>query len=82
MSEIQKLLYSCEEAGASIALSPRTLYNNVSLARKGKAEYLIKPRYKGKRLMFHIDDLRAFADSLPSEPQVKRKPRLKAEAGK
>lgn len=76
MSEAVKLLYSIREAASAISLSPMTLYNNLSLARKGKAEYIIKPRYHGGRVLFHIDDLRAFADSRPSEPQVIRKMKL------
>ena len=78
MSEIQKLLYSVKEAAFCVSLSPRTLYNDVSLVRQGKKpNYLIKPHYQGKRLMFHIDDLKAYADSLPTEIQVirKKKPR-------
>lgn len=72
-----KLLYSVKETGDAISLADGTLYNNVSLARKGKVPYLIKPRYQGKRLLFHIDDIKAYAASLPTEIQVirKRKPK-------
>lgn len=72
-----KILYSAKETGDLISLSEGTLYNNVSLARKGKAAYLIRPRYQGKRLLFHVDDIKAYAASLPREIQVirKRKPK-------
>lgn len=56
----------------------RTFYNDISLVRKGKkADYLIQPRYKGKRVFFHVDDLKKFADSLSLTPEVvyKHKPK-------
>lgn len=79
MNQVQKFLYSVEEAAFAISMSPRTFYNDISLVRKGKKSgYLIRPRYKGRRVFFHVDDLKAFANSLSCEPEVKRKLKVKA----
>lgn len=71
MNEVIKFLYSVEEAAFSLSMSPRTFYNDISLVRrKKKNDYLIKPRFKGRRVFFHVDDLRAFADNLSLKPEI------------
>lgn len=58
-----KRLLSVEEAAIYLGLSPRTIYNGV--APGSKNPFPIKPKRFGKRRLFDIRDLDAFADSLP-----------------
>jgi predicted DNA-binding transcriptional regulator AlpA len=64
MNESPKRLLSVEEAAIYLGISPRTIYNGV--APRSKNPFPIKPKRYGKRRLFDIRDLDAFADSLPT----------------
>jgi len=59
-----KRLLSVREAGQYLGLSPRTIYNGI--APGSKDPFPIRPKRYGKRRLFDVRDLDAFADSLPT----------------
>jgi hypothetical protein len=58
-----KRLYSIEEAADYLAISPKTIRNG--LGRRAKKPFPVPHKKWGRRVVFHIKDLRAFADNLP-----------------
>lgn len=60
---IGKRLLSVEDAAVYLGLSPRTLFN--AIASKSKDPFPVKPKRFGKRRLFDVKDLDAFADNLP-----------------
>ena len=68
-----KILFTINEAAEVIGMAPRTIRNQMCLGPKtrmkrmeeGKQPFPIPHKRYGKRVLFHINDLRAFADSLP-----------------
>ncbi len=60
---MERRLLSVEEAAKFLSLSPRTLYNGS--CRSSRAPFPVKPKRYGRRVLFDIRDLEAFADSLP-----------------
>jgi predicted DNA-binding transcriptional regulator AlpA len=60
---VRKRLISVEDAALYLGLSPRTIYNGI--APKAKTPFPIRPKRYGKRRLFDIKDLNAWADSLP-----------------
>ena len=58
-----KRLYSIEEAGAYLAIAPKTIRNG--LGRKAKKPFPVPYKKWGRRVVFDIADLDAFADNLP-----------------
>jgi len=63
--DMQRRLLSVEEAAKFLSLSPRTLYNGS--CRSSKSPFPVKPKRYGRRLLYDIHDLEAFADGLPYE---------------
>jgi excisionase family DNA binding protein len=57
-----KRLLSVNEAALYLGLSPRTLYNGVH--RKTKSPFPIQPKRFRKRVLFDIQDLDRWVDSL------------------
>jgi|PlaIllAssembly_1097288.scaffolds.fasta_scaffold768617_3 predicted DNA-binding transcriptional regulator AlpA len=61
----RKRLLSVEDAARYLGLSPRTVYNGI--APKSKDPFPVQPKRYGRRRLFDIRDLDAFADSLSVE---------------
>lgn len=60
-----KRLLSVREAALYLGLSSRTIYNRI--APGSKDPFPIRPKCYGKRRLFDVRELDAFADSLPRE---------------
>jgi len=58
-----KRLYSIEEAADYLAIAPKTIRNG--LGRRAKKPFPIPAKKWGRRVVFDIADLDAFADNLP-----------------
>ena len=56
-------LMRIEVAADYLGISPKTIRNG--LGPKAEKPFPIKPRRLGRRVLFHIDDLNEYADSLP-----------------
>jgi len=56
-------LLSVELAAAYLSISPKTIRNG--LVEDVKKPFPVKPKRYGKRVLFDIRDLDAYADSLP-----------------
>ena len=54
-----RLLYTVSEVADMMGMSRRTVYNRISQGT------FIKPRWIGRKPMFHIEDIKAFVDNLP-----------------
>lgn len=57
-----KRLLSVEEAATYLGISPRTLYNQCH--RKARKRFPVRPRRIGRRVLFAVQDLEAYVDSL------------------
>ena len=62
--QFKKRLLSVEEAARYLSVAPKTIRNQ--LCRNAKKRFPVKPKRWGKRVLFDIKDLDAFADSLPT----------------
>jgi len=58
-----KRLYSIEEAADYLAIAPKSIRNG--LGRKAKKPFPVPYKKWGRRVVFDIEDLDNFADSLP-----------------
>jgi excisionase family DNA binding protein len=67
---MEKLLYSVTEAAEFLGLAKKTIYNSIS-SESGRP--FIKPRWYGSKPLFHINDLRAWADGLPKDSKPKKR---------
>jgi excisionase family DNA binding protein len=54
-----KLLYSVSETAGLLGISRRTIYNWISQRR------FIRPRWIGRKPMFHVDDINRYLEDLP-----------------
>ena len=59
---LPKRLLSVEETASYLGISDRTIYNQV--CRKAKKRFPIKPKRIGKRILFDIQDIEKYVDSL------------------
>jgi len=57
-----KRLLSVEAAASYLSISPRTIYNGI--APNSKKPFPIRAKRMGKRVLFDIRDLDAYADAL------------------
>lgn len=57
-----KRLLSVEETASYLGLSDRTIYNQI--CRKAKKRFPIKPKRIGKRILFDINEIDQYVDSL------------------
>ena len=57
-----KRLLSVEETASYLGISERTIYNQI--CRKAKKRFPIKPKRIGKRILFDINDIEQYVDSL------------------
>ena len=61
-SDVQKRLFSIEEAAVYLGLKPRTIYNAV--APKSKRPFPVKVKRIGKLVKFDLRDLEKYVDEL------------------
>ena len=59
---LPKRLLSVEETAAYLGISDRTIYNQI--CRKAKKRFPIKPKRIGKRILFDINEIDQYVDSL------------------
>jgi len=59
---LPKRLLSVEETASYLGISDRTIYNQI--CRKAKKRFPIKPKRIGKRILFDINDIEQYVDSL------------------
>ena len=59
---LPKRLLSVEETAAYLGISDRTIYNRI--CRKAKKRFPIKPKRIGKRILFDINEIDQYVDSL------------------
>ena len=57
-----KRLLSVEETASYLGISDRTIYNRI--CRKAKKRFPIKPKRIGKRILFDINEIDQYVDSL------------------
>ena len=57
-----KRLLSVEETASYLGISDRTIYNQI--CRRAKKRFPIKPKRIGKRILFDINDIEQYVDSL------------------
>jgi predicted DNA-binding transcriptional regulator AlpA len=72
MDQIEKLLFTVKETAVVLGIHRQSVYN--SIGKYGQLPNFPKPRYIGKRPMFHRADLEAYIENLPNQ----RIPRKKA----
>ncbi len=56
-------LLSISQAAWYLSISPKTIRN--SLCRSAKEPFPVKPKRHGKRILFDIQDLDSYIDSMP-----------------
>jgi len=56
-------LLSIDQAAWYMGISPKTVRN--ALCRSAKTPFPVKPKRHGKRILFDIQDLDAYIDSMP-----------------
>jgi excisionase family DNA binding protein len=61
---MDKIYFSVRETADILGISPRTVYNRI---HRGSVRKFIKPHRFGRKPLFHRDDIKAYADSLPIE---------------
>jgi len=61
-NSISKRLLNVEETAVFLGISVRTIYNQT--CRKAKKNFPVKPKRIGKRILFDIQDLESFVNSL------------------
>ena len=59
---LPKRLLSVEETASYLGISDRTIYNQI--CRKAKKRFPIKPKRIGKRILFDINEIDQYVDSL------------------
>jgi excisionase family DNA binding protein len=59
---MSKRLLSVEETASYLGISDRTIYNQI--CRKAKKRFPIKPKRIGKRILFDINEIDQYVDSL------------------
>ena len=57
-----KRLLSVEETASYLGISDRTIYNQI--CRRAKKRFPIKPKRIGKRILFDINEIDQYVDSL------------------
>ena len=57
-----KRLLSVKETAQYLGISPKTIYN--SICRNSKTPFPIRPRRRGRRVLFDIKELERYVDSL------------------
>ena len=62
MKERMKRLLTVQETAHFLAISDRSIYNGV--ARKAKRRFPVRPIRVGRPVLFDIDDLQDYVDSL------------------
>jgi excisionase family DNA binding protein len=60
--QMPKRLLSVEETASYLGISDRTIYNQI--CRKAKKRFPIKPKRIGKRILFDINEIDQYVDSL------------------
>ena len=66
---MEKIYYSVSETAVILGISPRTIYNSI---HRGSVRKFIKPHWFGSKPLFHADDIKEYAESLPTENTSKR----------
>jgi excisionase family DNA binding protein len=71
---MEKLFYTVRETAHILGISERTIYNST---HRNSERNFIKPRWFGSKPLFHRDDIKKYAESLPTEIPAKRRGRKK-----
>lgn len=66
---MEKIYFTVQETAGVLGISPRTVYNSI---HRGSVRKFIRPHWFGRKPLFHRDDIKAYAQSLPTEPMPKR----------